>query len=184
VEGDGPENTLLPCPVCFQPTDSLKQYRYVQWCVFLLAGAVWQGVVYRACPACMRQFLWRRCLVSAVPAHLVWLAGLLPWALALIAASYRPGHSRAVVRGVTLELAVAREMAQREMSWARVSAVMAVLLFWLPLIGVVAGTIAFWLNRHAASWTRRASQVSLTASALVHAVLAVLFVIEEARWWR
>jgi hypothetical protein len=179
---DGPENSLLPCPVCFRPTDSLKQYRYVNWCVFFLAGAVWQGVVYRSCPACMRQFLWRRCLVNAAPAHLVWLVGLLPWALCLIAASSRPGHSRAVVQGVTPELAIAREMAQREVSWARVSAVLSVLLFWLPLIGLVAGAIAFWLNRHSHVWTRRASQVSLTASALVHAALAVLFVIEEMRW--
>src|SRR5262245_45108821 len=152
---DGPENTLLPCPVCVQLTDSLKQYRYVHWCVCFLAGAVWQGVVCRACPACMRQLLWRRCLVNAVPAHLVWLVGLLPWTLGLIAASYRPGHSRAVVQGVTPEVAVAREMAQREVSWARVSAVLAVLLFWLPLIGVVAGTMAFWLNGHAGGGTRR-----------------------------
>ena len=182
MESDGPENALLPCPVCFRQTDSLKQYRYVNWCVFFLAGAVWQGAVCRACPACMRQFLWRRCLSNAVPAHLVWLVGLLPWALWLIATSYRPGHSRAVVRGVTPEMAVAHEMAQRELSWARVAAVLSVLLFWLPLIGLVVGAVACWLNRHSASWTRRASQVSLTASALVHAVLGVLFVVEEMRW--
>ena len=177
-----PENTLLPCPVCSRLTDSLKQYRYVTWCVFFLAGAVWQGVVCRACPVCMRQLLWRRCLVNAVPAHLVWLVGLLPWALCLIAASYRTGHSRAVVRGETPEMAVAREMAQREVSWARVSAVLSVLLFWLPLIGLVAGALAYWLNRQSPNWTRRVSQVSLSASALVHAVLVVLFVIEEMRW--
>jgi hypothetical protein len=176
------ENTLLPCPVCFRLTDSLKQYRYVNWCVFFLAGAVWQSVVCRACPVCMRQFLWRRCLVNAFPAHLVWLVGLLPWALCLIGASYRTGHSRAIVQGVTPEMAVAREMAQGEVSWARVFAVLSVLLFWLPLIGLLVGALAYWLNRQSPNWTHRASQVSLSASVFVHAVLVVLFVIEEMRW--
>jgi beta-lactamase regulating signal transducer with metallopeptidase domain len=179
---DKTTHTLLPCPVCFQPTDSVKQYRYVKWCVFFFAGAVWQAVVHRACPGCMRQFVWRRCLFTAVPAHLLWLMGLLPWALCLIAASYRPGHSRAVVRGVTPEMAVAREMAQRELSWARVLSVLSVLLFWLPVIGLVVGALAFWLNRESGRWTRRASQVGLTASVLVHAALGVLFVIEQKRW--
>ena len=182
MRSDAPDNTLLHCAVCFQLTDSLKQYRYVNWCVFFLAGAIWQGVVYRACPTCMRRFLWRRCVINAIPAHLVWLAGLLPWALGLIVASYSLGHSRAVVRGVTPELAIAREMAQREVSWPRVSAVLAVLLFWLPLVGLVASGLAFWLNRRSESWTRWAGQASLTVSTLMHTVLLVLFVIEESRW--
>ncbi len=182
MRSDCPNNALLHCPVCFQPTDSLKQYRYVNWCVYFLAGAVWQGVVYRACPTCMRRFLWGRCLFNVIPGHLVWLAGLLPWALGLIVASYRPGHSLAVVQGVTPELAVAREMVKRELSWGRVFAVLAVLLFWLPLFGLVVSGLAWWLNRRSQSWTRWASQVSLTVSALEHTALAVLFVIEEMRW--
>jgi hypothetical protein len=182
TRSDSLDRALLRCPVCFQLTDSLKQYRYVKWCVFFLAGAIWQGVVYRACPTCMRRFLWGRCLFTAIPAHLVWLVGLLPWALGLIVASYSPGHSPAVVQGVTPALAVAREMARLGVSWSRVSAVLAVLLFWLPLIGLVASGLAFWLNRRSESWTRWASQVSLTASALVHSVFVVLFVIEEIRW--
>jgi hypothetical protein len=182
MERDGPENAILDCPACGRPTDSLKQYRYVDWCVFFLAGAVWQGVVLRACPACMRQLIWRRCLVNAVPAHLAWLAGLLPWGLGLIAASHRPGHSRWVVRGVTPEMVVAREMARREVSWARVSAVLSVLLFWLPLVGLAAAALACRQNRGTGGWTRRVSQASLTASALVHAALVVLFVAEEMRW--
>jgi hypothetical protein len=43
---------VLPCPVCGQLTDSLKQYRYVSWLVFFLVKAVGQAVVYRACPGC------------------------------------------------------------------------------------------------------------------------------------
>lgn len=182
MESDGLEDALLPCPVCLRLTGSLKQYRYVNWCVFLLAGAVWQGVVCRACPACTRQFLWRRCLANAAPAHLLWLVGLLPWWLCLVAASYRPGHSRAVVRGVTPEAAVAREVAQQEVSWARVCAVLSVLLCWLPVLGLVAGALAYGLNRRSASWTRWASRVSLAASVLLHSALGVLFAIEAMRW--
>ena len=77
---------------------------------------------------------------------------------------------------------MSKTMAEREVSWGRVSAVLSVLLFWLPLIGLVAGALAYWLNRQAAGWTRRASQVSLTASVLVHVVLLVLFVIEAMRF--
>src|SRR5205085_9980539 len=126
-----------------QLTDSLKQYRYLSWCVFFLTGAVWQAVVYRACPVCMRRFLRRKCLVNALPANLVWLAALLPYALVLIAASHCPGHSRPVLQGVTPEMAVARAEAQRELSWERVSAVLSLLLFWLPVIGLAAGALAF-----------------------------------------
>src|SRR5262245_44733212 len=106
---------LLPCPVCGQLTDSLKQYRYLSWCVFFLTGAVWQAVVYRACPVCMRQFLWEKCWVNALPANLLWLVCLFPYALFLIAVSRCTGHSRPVLQGVTPERAMAWERAQQEL---------------------------------------------------------------------
>jgi hypothetical protein len=74
-------------------------------------------------------------------------------------------------------LAVARETVQGDLSWGRVAAVLSLLLFWLPLIGLVAAALAYGLNRRSAGWTYRVSQVSLLAAALVHAGLAVLFVI-------
>ena len=83
MEHDEPAIVLLPCPNCRELTDSLKQYRYVDWCVYFLVGAIAQPVVYRACPVCMRKFVWRRCMRTARTAHVAWLSGLLPWALCL-----------------------------------------------------------------------------------------------------
>jgi tetratricopeptide (TPR) repeat protein len=92
------EGVLLPCPVCGQTTDSLKEYHYIRWCVYWVLGSWKQEVAYRACPQCMRQFLWSRCLLNALPANVAWLLGFLPRALYLIRDSYRPGHSLAVQR--------------------------------------------------------------------------------------
>ena len=181
MEHDEPAPVLLPCPVCGELTDGLKQYRYVNWCVFLLVGAVYRAVVYRACPGCMRQFLWQRCLYNAIPANVVWLIGLLPWGLCLIAASHRTGHSRAVVRGVTPEMAVARETAQQELSWARVAAILSVLLFWLPVLGLVVGAAVYWLNRRSTNWTYRVTQVAFAASVMVHVGLVGMVVAEAAQ---
>lgn len=174
---------LLACPTCDRSTDSLKQYRYVNWCVYLFAGAIWQVGIYRACPECMRRHIWKKCFINVIPAHFLWLVGLLPWALALVAASYRPGHSRGVVRGITPEMVVAREVAEQEVSWRRVLAVVSLLVFWMPLFGLAVGGLAYWLNRRSQTWTCRASQVSLVASGLVHVALVVL-VIVDAVWSR
>jgi hypothetical protein len=184
VPAGPPTDTLLACPVCGQETDRLKQYRYLNWCVYFGAGAVWQAVVHRACPTCMRPFLWRKCLVTALPANLLWLAGLLPWALCLMAASYRPSHSRAVAQGVTPAMAAAREVAQRDLSLGRVLAILAVLVFWLPVIGLVFAVLAYLVNRHSPTWTYRASKISLIMSGLVHTAIAfyvAICVLQPAR---
>jgi hypothetical protein len=60
-----------------------------------------------------------------------------------------------------------------DLSWARVAALLAVLLFWLPVIGLVAGVVAFWLNRRSPTWTYRASQLGLFLTGLVHGGIAV-----------
>jgi len=67
---------------------------------------------------------------------------------------------------------------QPDLSWARVAAILALLLFWLPVIGLVAGALAFWLNRRSLTWTYRAGQVALLLTGLVHAAIAVVFIIE------
>jgi hypothetical protein len=64
-----------------------------------------------------------------------------------------------------------------DLSWARVAAILALLLFWLPVIGLVAGVVAFWLNRHSSTWTFRASQLGLFLAGFVHAAITVVFVI-------
>ncbi len=77
---------------------------------------------------------------------------------------------------------MAREVAQQELSWGRVWAVLSLLLFWLPLIGLATGALACWLNRRSRTWTYRASQVGLASSVVVHAILAVLFIVESRQW--
>jgi hypothetical protein len=178
MESSNTAPELLPCPTCDRLTDSLKQYRYVNWCVYFFSGAIWQMGVFRACPECMRRHIWRKCFINVIPAHFLWLVGLLPWALTLIVLSKRPGHSRAVVRGITPEMVVAREMAEREVSWKRVLAVVSLLVFWMPLFGLAIGGLAYWLNRRSPTWTCRASQVSLVASGLIHVVLAGLVIVD------
>ena len=61
-----------------------------------------------------------------------------------------------------------------DLSWARVAAVLALLLFWLPVIGLVAGVVAYGLNRRSPTWTYRASLFGLVLAGLVHAALAVM----------
>src|SRR5262249_59387603 len=60
------------------------------------------------------------------------------------------------------------------LSWARVAAVLALLLFWLPVIGLVAGVVAYGLNRCSPTWTYRASLFGFVLAGLVHAALAVM----------
>jgi hypothetical protein len=65
-----------------------------------------------------------------------------------------------------------------DLSWARVAAILSLLLFWLPVIGLLVGFLAWWLNRHSPSWTYRASQFGLLMAGLVHAGIAIVWVIE------
>jgi hypothetical protein len=51
---------------------------------------------------------------------------------------------------------------------------MALLLFWLPVLGLVAGVVAYGLNRLSLTWTYRASMLGLVLTGLVHAALAVM----------
>jgi hypothetical protein len=66
---------------------------------------------------------------------------------------------------------------QQDLSWARVAAILALLLFWLPVLGLVAGGLAFWLNRRSPTWTYRAGQLGLLLAGLVHAGIAVLVLV-------
>jgi hypothetical protein len=180
-----PDGAELPCPACGQPTDSLKQYRYISWVVFYLAGATWQTAHYRACPGCMRGLVGRRLAWNLLPANLLWPMLVLPWGLGLIVASYRKGHSPDVLRGVSPEAAAAREAAHlaaaNEVSWGRVWVVVALLFCWVPLVGPVLALIAYLMNRHELGWKRRASLVALAVTGVVHLALAVLFLTGAVR---
>jgi hypothetical protein len=45
---------------------------------------------------------------------------------------------------------------QPDLSWTRVASILSLLLFWLPVIGLVAGAVAYGLNRRSATWAYRA----------------------------
>src|SRR5215831_15103377 len=108
-----PEDTTLACPHCGQPTDSLKQYRFISWVVFYVIDAAYQLTYYRACPVCMRKLIARRAVWNLIPANLLWFVLVMPWGLGLIAATFRKGHSQDVLRNISLDQAIARE-AQRQ----------------------------------------------------------------------
>jgi hypothetical protein len=174
------EDDPAECPRCSRPTDSLKQYRCLAWCVFYLAGASWQEEYVRACPGCMRGHLARRCLVNLPLANLIWPVLVLPWTLALVASTYRKGHSPEVVAGRLPGQVVAERAAAEEVSWGRVWAVIAVLLCWLPVIGLAFVLLAYLMNRKSADWKWTASIFALAVSGLVHLALVVLLVVELA----
>ncbi|MFN8454157.1 MAG: hypothetical protein U0401_05695 [Anaerolineae bacterium] len=87
----------LLCPTCHCPTPSLKRYHFVKWCLFLGIATSFQRETHTACPACMRQYLWKRSLLIAVPANFVWLFGLLPLTIILTIATFSKGHSKNIV---------------------------------------------------------------------------------------
>ena len=171
------EDVELDCPVCANPTDSLKQYRYVGWVVFYLAGATYSTTYYRACPGCVRKFVARRAARNLVPANLLWPLLVLPWGLGLVVASYRRGHSAAVIRQITPAAAAAREAAAGEVSWGRVWVIVAVLFCWAPLFGPALAGVAYLTNRRAAGWKRTAAVAALVASVLAHVAFVVLVAI-------
>jgi hypothetical protein len=74
-------------------------------------------------------------------------------------------------------MADTHEVPPAELSWARVAAVLALLLFWLPVIGLLTGVVAYGVNRRSRTWTYRASQLGLALTGLVHAALAVLILL-------
>ena len=72
---------------------------------------------------------------------------------------------------------VLQQAAPAESRGARVTALLAMLLFWLPLVGLVTGFVACRWNRPTGRWRYRACQVSLAAAVLVHAAIVALVVL-------
>jgi hypothetical protein len=168
----------LPCPVCGEPTEHLKQYRFVAWMVFYLIGATYSTAYYRGCPRCVRRVIAKRAAWNVLPANLLWVALVLPWALVLIAASYRKGHSRDVLRNISPQEAALietrRDAAANEVNWGRVLAICGALFCWAPVVGLPFAALAFWANYRATNWTRPVSAGALAVSLVVHALVAVL----------
>lgn len=176
------ERELLPCPECGELTDSLKQYRFMNYCLFLGLAHVHQDIVYRGCPACIRRFVVRKSLLNIVPANVVWPFLFLPWGLALIALAGIPGHSRAVLEGLTPELVVERERIREEAHWHYASVVFALMLCWVPVFGFVVCLAACYYNRRSSDWTRPASRWSVVASVIAPFIVYYLREQGFIRW--
>jgi hypothetical protein len=175
------ETGLLRCSQCGQLTDSLKEYHYLRWCVFLLAGAIYQTATVRACPECMRAFLRKSLLINVLPANLLWLVLLLPWGLILLAMSHRGGHSKVALRGVELETELAQTQTAtvspfaarevitvegQEVSWPRVMVLVALITCWVPLLGLLFASLAFFLNHRKPGWQRNCALISFALAGL------------------
>jgi len=173
-----PEATELACPACGRPTDSLKQYRYVSRVIFYLIGTYWQTAYYRACPSCMRKLIARRAAWNFIPANLLWFVSVLPWGLGLVVATYQKGHSPDVLRQVTPRLAASRDDEARRREGRAAVAIWALLLCWVPLLGLGVALGAWLVNRKADDWKRPVSRIAFILSVLVTLTLLVLLVVK------
>jgi hypothetical protein len=94
--GEWINHQSLLCPTCHGPTQSLKRYHFLKWCLFIGIAVFYQRETHTACPACMRRYLWKRSLMNAIPANIIWLFGLLPLTIILTIASFTKGHSKII----------------------------------------------------------------------------------------
>jgi hypothetical protein len=134
--GDGATVRCI-CPVCGQATDSLKQYTCYGRCGFYVIWIEVQTVVYRACPVCLRQFLWRTCLDNMISANVFWLLLLLPKTLLQVASTHTTGHSRSVLRSIDPEDQLRRRF---RFSLKRVAVGIGVMFICLAL-----AVVALWI---------------------------------------
>lgn len=72
----GPQSNagMLPeghCPHCGGETDNIKVFEVLERAYFFLAFFSFRMRVYAACPACMRQIVWRCCRSNVLSANLL-----------------------------------------------------------------------------------------------------------------
>jgi len=94
----GPGLKTIECPVCGKPTESLKQFGVMSDVAFLGIAARSSRCTYTACPTCMRGMVLKDTFTptNILMANLMWILVVLPYSLAVCAASMIPGHSKAV----------------------------------------------------------------------------------------
>jgi len=90
----GPD--AIACPVCGEPTTSLKRYTMIRYLVFLYFFAFWGRQTVAACPPCMRKEIGMKTLINLLPANLLWLFIVLPWNTVLFCMTFAEGHSSSV----------------------------------------------------------------------------------------
>jgi hypothetical protein len=85
-----------------------------------------------------------------------------------------PGSPRARA----LSLAPSETIVRQDFSWANVTAVLAILTCWIPILGLIVGLFGWWASRGQRDWTLRASLVSIAVSTLIHLGLVGLVLYE------
>jgi hypothetical protein len=108
---------LVACPNCRASTPSLKHYSTAEWFVFVGLFFWWRSVFYTACPACMRGLILKRLVYNIVPAN-VTMVILGPVYLGQVAATFLPGHSKAIRKGIAAQHADVEAEEQRRLAAA------------------------------------------------------------------
>lgn len=94
-------NIILQCPECGRFSDSIKRYRIIDFCLFILIAANCRYVEYTCCPDCMRKHILEKGFTyNIITANFLWLILILPWSIILILCSYSKGHSKAVLKDI------------------------------------------------------------------------------------
>ena len=178
LDDDGCLTFLLPCPVCQKPTDRLKQFRLIRWLVFLGHFHWHQPEFFRACPPCMKRRIWYRCLLNIPTAHIIWPFVVLPTALFNSLRASEPGHTPEIILGVTPDEMLAAENNDIETFHGRIIALAGVLTCWMPLVGLIFATWAWFRNRFEPDWRRPASGIALMVSIVLHMLIAAVLLVE------
>jgi hypothetical protein len=147
------------CPICAQQTDSLKQYSLIHTLVaipFVCVEAT--SAVYRACPPCMRTLVWKRCWINGLTTWIVGYLVLIPYTLGLTLATFRRGHSWAVVRGITPKMQVDQSWVNRPSVFEKILAICSVPLCFLPVIGLLFCLWVHWKTRRRSGWVHRTAE--------------------------
>ncbi|GEM_PF-4433422 len=82
----------VSCPNCHRPTGNLKQYRVIQFILFLGIAAAGRAGTYTMCPGCMRGRIVKNALVNVFTAHIAFPI-LLPFFAVQFLRTFTKGHS-------------------------------------------------------------------------------------------
>lgn len=88
-----PDDNLKYCYECAEKSDSIKEFRVINWFFFLIVFVVGKGMSYRACPSCMRKKIAERAAIQILTAHVVFPI-IAIFHLIQFCRTFVPGHSR------------------------------------------------------------------------------------------
>jgi hypothetical protein len=155
---------LAICPVCNGQTDSLKQYRVIRSLVALPWAVVFTSVVHRSCPSCMRALVWKRCLINGLTTWIVGYIILVPYTVALSFATFRKGHSWTVLQDITPQMQLDKTWVNDATSGDKAIALLALVLCFVPGIGVLYCWWAHWKTYRKSGWVHKTAELAAIVS--------------------